>query len=99
MRHGLTLKNRPFASPKFKQWGQHSLAFIFYNPLAIFPMHYISNCIDSFDLFGNCIVDLLPWATVTDFAQDVEYGGNITVGNVVVRYDDYKDIHSFYLLD
>ena len=79
--------------------GRQLSAFILYNPPLFSPMHYISNCIDSFDLFGNCIVDLLPWATVTDFAQDVEYGGNITVGNVVVRYDDYKDIHSFYLLD
>ncbi len=62
-------------------------------------MHYISNCIDSFDLFGNCIVDLLPWATVTDFAQTVEYGDNVIVGNVLVRYNSLNDIHSFFLLD
>jgi len=60
---------------------------------------YIGNCIDSFDLFGNCVVDLLPWATVTDFAQAVEYGDNVVVGGVVVRYDSLSDVHSFYLLD
>jgi hypothetical protein len=61
-------------------------------------VRYISNCIDSFDLFGNCIVDLLPWSTVTDFAQAIEYGDNVVVDNIAVRYDDSTDVHSFYLL-
>jgi hypothetical protein len=30
--------------------------------------HYIGNCTNSFDADGDCLIDELPWATVSDFA-------------------------------
>jgi hypothetical protein len=98
-RHGPIQRGLHSASPKLKQWADNCRPLSSTISLLFSPVHYISNCIDSFDLFGNCTVDLLPWATVTDFAQAVEYGDNVVVGNVVVRYDSLNDIHSFYLLD
>ena len=43
--------------------------------------HYVGSCVDSFDEDGDCIIDDLPWSTVSDLghadenAQDI---GSVT---------------------
>ena len=59
-------------------------------------MEYLGNCVDSFDLDGDCINDALPWNTVSDFALAVEEGDNILVNDINVIYDSETDIHSFF---
>ena len=59
----------------------------------------IGNCIDSFDEDGNCINDFLPWCDVTEFAQSIDqHGDNFTLYNILVEYDNNKDVHTFKLL-
>ena len=59
-------------------------------------MEHIGNCVDSFDEDGNCINPRLPWADVNEFACAVDEDNNVTVGNIVVLYNESTDIHSFY---
>lgn len=49
---------------------------------------------------GDCrseeVIETL-FGSVTSFAQLVEeHGDNFTIGNIVVKYDEETDIHSFW---
>ena len=59
-------------------------------------MEYIGNCVDSFDEDGNCVNDLLPFNTVSDFALVVEENDEVELGDIVIKYDQETDIHSFF---
>ena len=56
---------------------------------------YIINCIDAFDLDGDCITSLLPYDTTSDFACDLDDANAISrtkfLEHVAVdtEYDSY----------
>lgn len=60
------------------------------------PMNYISNCVDSFDENGDCIIGCLPFNNVTEFAQMVGENDEVQIGDFVITYDEEKDVHSFW---
>lgn len=59
-------------------------------------MEYLGNCIDSFDVDGNCVNPYLPFADVSEFGCAVEEDDNITYKGIIIQYDEEKDIHSFF---
>ena len=44
---------------------------------------YLGSCVDSFDLEGNCLVDL-PWSHVSDFAYAEENSQELTLTEFLV---------------
>ena len=59
-------------------------------------MEYIGNCVTDFDENCECINPELPWNDVTEFAQAVEEADDCQIGNIVIKYDEETDVHSFY---
>ena len=59
-------------------------------------MEYIGNCVDSFDMNGDCVNPYLPFIDVNEFACAVEENDNITYKGIMIQYDEEKDIHSFF---
>lgn len=59
-------------------------------------MEYLGNCVDSFDMEGNCVNPYLPFYDVSEFACAVEESDNINYKGIIIQYDEAKDVHSFF---
>ncbi len=55
-------------------------------------MEYLGNCVDSFDMNGDCVNPYLPFIDVNEFACAVEENDNITYKGIMIQYDEEKDI-------
>lgn len=54
---------------------------------------YVGTCVDSFDDDGNCIVDELPWSTVSDFARVEENAATVFEDKFLSVCDVPKSIY------
>jgi hypothetical protein len=64
--------------------------------MKVADMEYLGNCIDSFDMDGNCVNPYLPFADVSEFGCAVEENDNITYKGITIQYDEEEDVHSFF---
>lgn len=59
---------------------------------------YIGNCINSFDLDGDCVNDELPYSDTTDFAQDIDSATEISKDEFIsyTTCTKIETMNSFY---